>query len=211
MTRQCLVVPHDQFIAQRRLKKREAVGLVVHELAHVVRAVSGRRQALKLLGSGLASYQRGEEGVATFLEQQVTGARGHARMLRHLAASYSLGVLDARPRPFGEVFVFVRELLQSRYRKEQDEELLDHEVWRICVRLFRGCSPHSASIVLTSPIIYREGNACVWDLASRNDREMRRLLSGKYDPGNAVHQRAMDELGIYTGPQIDLDNLLVGL
>ncbi|MCX6766914.1 MAG: DUF1704 domain-containing protein [Candidatus Moranbacteria bacterium] len=190
----------------RKLKHSDLLALIEHELGtHVLRRERGERSKLKLLGLGLDRYLKGEEGLATYKEQQVKGAKGFRGLDYHFAISLALGI-DGKKRDFRKVFEILRDYHFINSKKEKDLALkfAQDEAWSDCLRIFRGTTCKTPGACLTRDIVYREGNIGIWDVVKNNPEEARRFSIGKYDPTNPRHIWILEQLGI---TDEDLDNL----
>lgn len=183
---------------ERRLSKTNLTALMEHELGtHALRRETGERSRLKLLGLGLDRYLKGEEGVATFREQQVKGSTGFRGLDYHFAISLALGI-DGEKRDFRRVFEILRDyhFLNSKKEKATALEFAKNEAWSDCVKIFRGTTCKTLGACFTRDIVYREGNIGVWNVVKNNPEEVRRFSIGKYDPANPRHIWILEQLGI---------------
>lgn len=183
---------------KRKLKHSDLLALMEHELGtHVARREKGERTKLKLLGLGLDRYLKGEEGVATYRQQEIKGADDFAGLGYHFAISLALGV-DGKKRDFRKVFEILKDYHFINSKKEKSAALVDaqNSAWNICVRIFRGTSCKTPGACFTKDIVYREGNIGVWDVVKNNPEEIQRFSLGKYDPANSRHVWILNQLGI---------------
>lgn len=208
-TLRTVFIPSDEDIQLRKyvLTRQRVDALLAHEVGtHVVRRARGLRSPLALLGTGLASYLRGEEGIATYREQRVSGAESYAGAFGYLAVSWAAG-LDGTPRTFRELFdVLVPYVLVSSldYALTHDEPVqwgeLERRVvrsaWARCVRVFRGTSGATAGACFTKDIVYLEGNVAIWELVTRNAEVEATFDLGKYDPANPEHCKLLADVGM---------------
>jgi len=190
-------VPETRKVALAKLQT-----LIAHEIGtHVARRMNGEHSRLMLLGLGLDRYERGEEGIATFREQAVSGEMDEfAGLEGHLAIGLAYG-LDGKPRDFRETYEILKAhyLLKNAFKDkspEKTEEKSSTEAWNRAVRTFRGTAPGARGVCFTKDIIYREGNIGVWDVVKANPAEMMRFSIGKYDPTNPRHLWILDTLSI---------------
>ncbi len=196
------VIQEEKKIAipkERRENETGLKALIAHEIeTHAVRRKQGEKSRLKLLGLGLDRYIKGEEGVARYKEQEITGNKDFAGLDYHLAISLAAGI-DGKKRNFREVYELLKNFYFIRSKKADSGEALELSekyAWEDCIRIFRGTTCKTPGACLTKDIAYREGNIAVWDLVKKNSEELRRFSIGKYDPGNSRHIWILDQLGI---------------
>jgi len=190
----------------KKLSQLELEALIEHELGtHALRREKGERSKLRLLGFGLDRYLKGEEGVATYKEQQIKGSKGFRGLDYHFAISLALGI-DGEKRDFRKVFEILKDYHFINSKKEKGVALnfARDEAWNDCVRIFRGTTCKTPGACLTRDIVYREGNIGVWNVVKNNPEEAKRFSVGKYDPANPRHIWILEQLGI---TEADLDNL----
>lgn len=191
---------------ERKLSQMELEALIEHELGtHALRREKGERSKLRLLGFGLDRYLKGEEGIATYKEQQIKGSKGFRGLDYHFAISLALGI-DGKKRDFRKVFEILNDyhFINSKKEKVAALNFAQDEAWNDCVRIFRGTTCKTPGACLTRDIVYREGNIGVWDVVKNNPEEVRRFSIGKYDPTNPRHIWILEQLGI---TDEDLDTL----
>ncbi len=204
-------IPGDEVLSQRKsiLTKEKVKALIEHELAtHALRRASGEGSKLRLLGLGLDRYLRGEEGLATYKQQQVEGAVDFSGFPGHFSVAIAKGVdrTNKKPRDFREIFEIVKRYhLMSMTRIEDDRpKKAEQQAWNSCVRRFRGSTGNSPGAVLTKDIVYREGNVGIYQLINRKSVEQHRFMVGKYDPTNERHLWVLDQLGLFGADPVDL-------
>jgi hypothetical protein len=184
---------------ERKVKETKLKALIAHEIGtHVLRRENGERSKLKLLGLGLDRYTKGEEGLATHKEQEISGMTDFAGFDGHLAISLAEG-LDGTQRNFREVFDILRDYYFIKSKNTDIDKAWENaqeSAWSQCVRVFRGTSCETRGVCFTKDIAYREGNIGIWNLVKRNDKEMQRVMVGKYDPTSERHIWILDQLGI---------------
>lgn len=182
----------------RKLRQSNLVALIKHEIGtHVARREHGEKTKLKLLGLGLDRYLKGEEGMATFQEQGVLGAKDFSGLDGHLAICLASGI-DGKKRNFREVFEILKKFYFLNSKKGKLEAIRNAEdnAWNRCARTFRGTTCKITGICFTRDIVYREGNIGIWNMIKNNPEEIRRFSVGKYDPANPRHIWILDQLGI---------------
>lgn len=191
---------------ERRLKNPNLQALIRHEIGtHVLRRETGEKSKLKLLGLGLDRYLKGEEGIATYREQEVLGLEEFTGLDRHLAISLAIG-LDGKKRTFREVFEILNNFYFISSKKEKAEALksASNSAWDSCIRTFRGTTCKTPGACFTKDIVYREGNIGIWNVVKNNPEEIRRFSIGKYDPANPRHIWILEQLNI---TEADLENI----
>lgn len=182
----------------RKMKEEKLASLIEHEIGtHVLRRENGERTKLKLLGLGLDRYLKGEEGIATFEEQKISGASEFAGFDGHLAIALAIG-MDGKKRDFRKVYEILKDYYFINSKKEESEAMkyAENTAWNRCVRTFRGTTCNSPGVCLTRDIVYREGNIGVWDVVKNKPDEVKRFTIGKYDPSNPRHIWILEQLGI---------------
>jgi len=193
--------------ADRKLSQLELESLIEHELGtHALRREKGERSKLRLLGFGLDRYLKGEEGIATYKEQQIKGAKGFRGLDYHFAISLALGV-DGKKRDFRKVFEVLKDyhFINSKKEKTAALKYSQDEAWGDCVRIFRGTTCKTPGACLTRDMVYREGNIGIWNVVKNNPEEERRFSVGKYDPANPRHIWILEQLGITDEDLADLE------
>lgn len=175
----------------KRLTRTKLAGLCAHEMTHVLRAEHGAHSPLLLLSIGLAGYLRGEEGIATYREQQIIGADDYAAPNVYLAIGLAYGLdRGGRMRTFSEVFAVMRDYYSLWHEPDAD---IDTVTFLTCTKIFCGTAP---GLVLTRDIAYREGNIAIHQLLDDRPNAAQWFDIGKFDPANEVHLRALRQLDI---------------
>lgn len=199
-----IIIPQSRKIRETYLKS-----LIEHELGtHVLRREAGERSKLRLLGLGLDRYLPGEEGIATYREQLIEGARNFAGFEGHLAISLAMGI-DGKQRNFRQVFNIMRDyyfINSSKKDISEAWETASTSAWNRCVRTFRGTTCKTPGACFTRDIVYREGNIGIWNVVKNNSEEIKRFSIGKYDPANLRHIWILEQLGISEKDLQQLDN-----
>lgn len=182
-----------------RLDRDEFIGIVCHEIgSHVLESINGAKSSLQLLSSGLAGYERGNEGRA-FLREQIV--YDHERtflrqfsweyiVLLHVSVSLAAG-LDEAPYDFARLYDTLYKLYYFwRERREpratNNEAFARQEAWYLAVRIFKG-TPGDGSATYLKDIVYLEGNVKCWQLAAKDPGIILRGDQGKFDPTNPTH------------------------
>lgn len=192
-------VPADEHLASRYrpLTRTATEAIAAHEVGvHATRAHRGEQQPLRLLALGLDGYLRGEEGLATYSQQQVEGADFFYGQDRYLAVALALG-LDGEPRDFRAVFVLMRAYYQLLMNDtKSDEKATINRTWEVCRRVFRGTTGQSTGCVLTKSMVYFEGNLQMWHYLIDHPERYPDLFVGKFDPLNNRHVTSLQTLEI---------------
>ncbi|MES2748947.1 MAG: tyrosine/phenylalanine carboxypeptidase domain-containing protein [Patescibacteria group bacterium] len=180
---------------RKRLTEARVRGLIAHEIGtHVVRKIRGERSVLKLLGVGLHQYEQGEEGLATYREQQAQSLQGYSGLEAYLAIGLALGSDGAHPRNFSQTHALMTDyfLITENTSIEHAKEL----AWNRCVRIFRGTSGMVPGVVFTKDLIYRKGNMRHWEAVKNNTLPDITIDAGKFDPTNEQHVHFLQSIGI---------------
>jgi hypothetical protein len=192
-------VPNDTALSQRALPLTVSAteALVQHEVGvHALRSHNGSQQPLRLLSLGLAAYIRGEEGLATYVQQQTEGATEFYGFERYMAISLAIG-MDGIKRDFRSVFDIMEAYFLLHFGTYEDAPVRARKgAWQVCERTFRGSSGRTAGTVYTRDIVYLEGNIGTWNLLIDKPDIFESLFVGKYDQLNTAHVAALAELGI---------------
>jgi hypothetical protein len=190
----------DKKITLKRIR-----GLIVHELGtHALRNHNGSRSRLQLLSIGLDRYEVGEEGLATYREQQESEDEAdYAGFDNYFAASLAKGLDGGGERNFAQVFGILRDYYEvcGKVDDQEAQEL----AWNRCVRIFRGTTGDVPGAFFTKDIIYRKGNIATYSLMNKEGSEKIDFNVGKFDPANPRHLGILIELGILDS---DLERLL---
>lgn len=182
--------PEDRKMTLKRIR-----GLIVHELGtHALRNHNGIRSKLHLLSVGLDRYAVGEEGLATYREQQETGETKYAGFDNYFAAGLAKGLDGGGERNFTQVF----KILFDYYSvcDNADTERAQELAWNRCLRIFRGTTGKIPGVIFTKDIIYRKGNIATYRLMEKEGAEKIDFNVGKFDPSNSRHIAVLIELGI---------------
>lgn len=192
-------VPNNRALSQRAvpLTVSQAKALVQHEVGvHALRSFNGAKQPLKLLSVGLAQYIRGEEGLATYVQQQTEGATEFYGFERYMAISLAVG-MDGIKRDFRSVFAIMEAYFLLHFSAYADApERAQKGAWQVCERTFRGTTGLSTGTVYTRDTVYLEGNIETWNLLIDKPDVFELLFVGKYDHLNPAHVTALSALGI---------------
>jgi hypothetical protein len=192
-------VPNDVALSQRAypLTVSATEALVQHEVGvHALRSYNGSKQPLKLLSLGLAGYIRGEEGLATYVQQQTEGATEFYGFERYMAISLAIG-MDGIKRDFRSVFDIMEAYYLLHFGAYADAPVRARKgAWQVCERTFRGSTGRTAGTVYTRDIVYLEGNIGTWNLLIDKPDIFESLFVGKFDQLNPAHVTALSELGI---------------
>lgn len=202
-------IPHDSDLALRKdsITKQSLQALLEHEIGiHVVRRANGDLSQLALLGFGLDSYLRAEEGIASFAEQLITGVNGYAGEIGYLSVGATVGTLG-QPLSFYDLFTllnayFILDIAERQlheqgfYELDELRMMATDKAWGRALRTYRGSTGTTTGTVYTRDIIYLEGNRAIWKLVDIEPKVEADWLVGKYDPTNQRHVTTLRELGI---------------
>lgn len=178
---------------RKRLTSSRIEGLIAHEIGtHVLRQENGEKSVLKLLSSGLSGYEQGEEGLATFREQQAQSLNGYAGLEAYLAIGLAQGFVTSQP----QNFLGVHKVLTDYYQVM--ENTTPHHAkelaWNRCVRTFMGTTGTIPGIVFSKDLIYRHGNINHKEALESGKLAGVDLDIGKFDPTNDKHLLFLQEL-----------------
>ncbi|MCA9357107.1 DUF1704 domain-containing protein [Candidatus Nomurabacteria bacterium] len=194
-----IFVPSEEKIFSRpKVMTDVAVqALAEHEVGvHARRYFEAQKGPLKILEIGLDSYLAGEEGLASYVQQQIEGSDEFYGFDRYLAACLAVG-MDGEVRDFRAVF----SLMLDYYTlvlddKDTDKIATYNAAWDVCVRIFRGTTGQSAGLIFTKDIVYMEGNIGIWNLLSEKPQVFESLFVGKYNPLLSRHVQTLQTLEI---------------
>ena len=189
---------YEQLLARPKLPTDIHIqALAEHEVGvHVRRAYEARQGKLRLLEVGLDSYLQGEEGVASYAQQQIEGADEYYGFDRYLASSLAVGI-DGEPRDFRAVFSLMTDYYTLCLKKNDEIDSAPFRAaWDVCVRIFRGTTGQTAGCIFTKDIVYMEGNIGIWNLLSEKPQVFESLFLGKYNPLLPRHVQTLQTLEI---------------
>ncbi|MCA9361704.1 DUF1704 domain-containing protein [Candidatus Kaiserbacteria bacterium] len=183
-------------LLKSKLTENKLKAVIEHEIkTHAARRINGERSRLQLLGLGLDRSHKAEEGIATYAEQQITGASEFAGIPRFLSVALAKGLS-------GEKLDFRRtHSIMSDYRflsstkENTTPEQAQVIAYDDCVRIFRGTTCDTPGTVYSKDMAYFE-NRAIWTLVSKNSDVVKTFAAGKYDPNNSVHVALLSQLGI---------------
>lgn len=194
-----ITIPRSGVLRARRpakeLTHRMLKGLLAHEVrTHAVRTERGLASPLRLLSVGLHAYLRGEEGVATYREQLITGADDYASPHAYLAVGLAYGCDGGgKPRTFSQVFAILRDYYAVMFAGTERD--IDTMAFLTCMQVFKGIDGGSP-LLFTRGVVYREGNIAIHTIMRERPNMRSWFDVGKYDPANAMHVRSLQKLGI---------------
>ena len=202
-----LEIPSDERIKERVITKDKIYGLIEHEIkTHALRRHNGERSKLKLLGIGLDRYIKGEEGIATYAEQQVTGKKEFSGIPKYFAIAVAKG-FDGKPRDFRRTFEVMKNYYLANLPDENDlMQRAERSAWVDCIRIFRGTTGKTPGAVYTKDLAYFSGNKEIWHLVSANSDVVKTFSIGKFDPNNREHVYLLSKLGILDEELYDIEN-----
>lgn len=187
-------VPTVEQLAQRQLSRKYLLGLVAHEIeTHVKRRQAGDCSKLRLLGLGLDRNLRAEEGIATYREQQVTGAHEFAGFRLYLIILAARGIIG-KPKNFRQTYDFLLNYLTLSNPK-QTPLSRQIQTYHQCLRVFRGTTGFTPGAIFTKDASYF-GNRSIYTLLAKYPALAEYFDIGKYDPGNDTHVTLLQQLGL---------------
>jgi hypothetical protein len=183
---QTIYIPTD-----RKVTKIAAEALIDHEIGvHLARHFNGLSSPLLLLSTGLHSYLKAEEGLATFRQTSIDNLLPGT--INYLSVGLASGLHKGVPWNFREVFNLLNQYVV--FDGLPADQIIETS-WKRSLRTFRGTTGRAGDI-FTRDIIYFEGYLEIRSLIETNSPEVSRFLAGKYDPTNTTHLEILDELGI---------------
>jgi hypothetical protein len=190
-------IPSEEVLKRRKLSRNKMQGLIAHEVGvHAVRRQNGERSKLQLLGLGLDRYIKGEEGVATYMEQQVTGTKQYAGIPSYLAIALAKGY-GGDKRDFRQTFEVMKDYYLATLKDGDDiVDRANDSAWARCVRIFRGTNCSTPGAVYAKDLAYFEGNRETWHLVSENSDVVESFSVGKFDAARDDHVALLSQLGI---------------
>ena len=144
-----------------------------------------------------------EEGIATYAEQQVTGAKEFAGIPRYLSVLIAKGV-DGVPKDFRATYEIMKDYrLLASSKQEVESSDVESDAYNDCVRIFRGTSCSTPGAVYPKDMAYF-GNRKIWSLVAQDSDIVQYFSVGKYDPANSEHVALLIKLGILDSELDDL-------
>lgn len=190
-----------------RLDRDYFVGIVAHEVgSHILEEGNGLRQPLRLLGLGLAGFEKGNEGRAYLREQIVYP--DEAVFVRQpsweyiLALQVSVGVaagLDRKPYTFVELYRMVYALhrfwRQRRFPMDTNNDAqVREEAWQVAVRVMKGTDGTGGGYLKDT--VYLQGCVACWQLAAKDPGRIMAGDAGKFNVADQQHLDILYGLGI---------------
>lgn len=192
-----MVVPTSQFTGEKGKAMSLIKSFIAHEGMHVGRRFHGERSKLALLGIGLDRVEKGEEGVATYTEQQVKGTEEYAHPQRYFAIAYAKGAIDGEPKNFRQTYDMLLQYYRMSLKPGDDVETRAEDwAWKLAVRVFRGTTGETPGAVYPKDMAYFKGNKETWELVSKDSDVVKTFSIGKFDAANERHVSVLMELGI---------------
>ncbi len=176
-------------IGSKKLTKQKILGLIEHEIkTHALRHHNGSRSELKLLGTGLRNYIEGEEGLATYREQQETKVDDYAGFSLYFAAGLAKGLDGGGERAFAAVHKILKDYFLVN-ETGVTESAAAQSAWNVCLRIFNGTPGNIPGVIFSKDTVYRKGNIATWQLMnahSSDDFELTLSILdfGKFDQTN---------------------------
>jgi hypothetical protein len=181
-----------------RLDREEFIGIVCHEIgSHILEEINGLKQPLRLLGKGLAGYDKGNEGRA-FLREQIVYDSEHTFLeqfaweyiaLLHFSVSIAAG-LHEKPFSFSELYNVLFAIYDFWFERRNpgdinNEASAHDEAWFLTVRILKGSTGNGGGYMKDS--IYLEGNIRCWQHAAEDPSIILYGDQGKFDITNSDH------------------------
>lgn len=179
---------------KRMMSKAHLEAIVVHEIGvHVRRRENAEKGTFGLLSLGLGNYLKGDEGLSKLEEVKVYAEA----FLPSIEIYTGISLIWHKNYSFSEIFNFFKHYyLMSRYALHPTEEQAINHAWSRTAKFFRGTTAKTPGVCLTKDLLYIDGYLGILQVLNQNPDEERRLLLGKYDPGNALHRKVLDGLEI---------------
>lgn len=175
----------------------KAFRLMVHEIGtHALRSEKGFMSPLKLLSVGLQGYLLGEEGIATFREQQYLSAKKYfAGFQSYLAIGLAYGLdQDGKKRTPYELYTILYKINLALFYK--NKTFAKYSAWKRIIRTYITIPNSNSTIINTKDLVYREGNIRIHKLFSGQHLTDEEINVGVYDPCNIEHVSDLKNLGI---------------
>ncbi len=174
---------------------------IKHEVhGHVARRIAGENSRLKLLSIGLDRVEKGEEGVATRLEQLEKGADTYSHPERYFGIALARGDVDGIKRDFRQTFEVLSQyyiaVLKGKKTGPTLAERAADWAWGLTVRIFRGTTGNTPGAVFTKDLNYFVGNKETWALVNTDENVVEYFTIGKFDSANPRHVAWLTKLGI---------------
>jgi hypothetical protein len=197
--KQIIFIPNEEQLLSRKkvITDVHVKALAEHEVGvHVRRAFEAKKTSLRLLEIGLDGYLSGEEGLATYVQQQIEGASEFYGLDRYLASGLAVG-MDGVPRDFRSVFGLMVDYYTLEMAERGEGNTVPYRTaWDVCVRTFRGTTGQSAGCIFTKDIVYLEGNIGIWSLLVEKPHIFQDLFIGKFNPLIKRHVNTLQTLEI---------------
>jgi hypothetical protein len=190
-----------------RIDRDYFAGIIAHEVgSHILEEANGLRQPLRLLGLGLAGFEKGNEARAYLREQIVypnesvfvRQASWEYILALHLSDSVAAG-LAGRPYTFVElyemVFALHRFWRQRRYPMDTNIEAeIREEAWQLAVRVMKGTDGSGGGYLKDT--VYLEGSVTCWNIANVDPGMILFGDIGKFNIADPSHLELLAGLGI---------------
>lgn len=174
----------------RSMKALKARSIAAHELLHAWRYWLGEQSGLYLLYKGTANCAFVEEGIATALEQAVTGKVPHqVGSDTYLALGLAAGLGDDRPRDFRDVY----EIMEAYYQLTSPKAAKSPQdrAWAQSLRVFRGTDCHTPGVYWGKDITYSVGKLAIANLLAEHPERIDYFTLGKFNPANQTEVDAL--------------------
>lgn len=180
----------------------ELEGLFSHEvLVHVLRAINGAKTD-KLLSMGLPDYIDAEEGLGTLFEFAITGQLPEKNADRYIDIAIASGVLNGVKTNRNDLLnlVKMRETLRGQANGILNKDIINSKVKAHVNRIYRGTPGGREVGVFTKDIAYQVGFDKIvvfiseqLEVGKNINDIIDYLLSGKFDPTNALHRQYVNK------------------
>lgn len=188
-----------------RLDRDEFIGIISHEIgSHILEEVNGEKQQLKLLSTGLAGFEKGNEGRAFLREQIIYDSERtflhqfswEYIILLHLSVDLAAG-LHKKPYTFVELYETLHALYafwrEKRMPYATNNSLFAHdEAWYLTIRTLKGTDGTGGCYM--KDIVYLEGNVHCWQLAAQDPQIILFGDQGMFDVTNEQQRKIVRSL-----------------
>jgi hypothetical protein len=178
-------------------KGKEIKRLIAHEIfGHAKRRELSEKSPFELMKE-MDRYVVGEEAVTVLkeqsLEEKLSSFSDHPN---HLAIGLVYG-LDGTKRNFADIYqILLKYYTYSNIKNGEDPKKAIDTAWDRTCRYFKGTDGKTEGLCYTKDIVYREGNAGLWQLLKKHPELLTMTELGKWDINNPTHWWALLANGI---------------